>query len=57
MRAAVVSLDGQEEADIETRARISSKEEAEKFGHEAAKLLSERGADKILEAINLRNNR
>ena len=53
MRAIVVSLDGQEAAEVETRKIVMSREDAEQFGWEAARMLVERGADKILEGIQL----
>lgn len=53
MHAIVVSLDGQEAAEIETRKIIGSVEDADQFGWEAARLLVEKGADKILESILL----
>lgn len=53
MRAIVVSLDGREAAEIETRKIIGSAEDAEQFGWEAARLLVEKGADKILQQITL----
>lgn len=53
MRAIVVSLDGQESVVGELTHKIKSREEAEDFGMEMAKYLADRGADKILENINL----
>lgn len=53
MRAIVVSLDGTEAAEIETRRIVSTREDAEMFGWEAARMLVEKGADKILEKIQL----
>jgi len=53
MRAIVVSLDGQETAEVETRKRVTNKEEADEFGWDVAKQLVSKGADKILEAITL----
>lgn len=53
MRAIVVSLDGQETAEVETRKLVSSRQDAEQFGWEASRLLVEKGAAKILEAITL----
>lgn len=53
MRAIVVSLDGQDAAEIETRRRITTNEQANELGFDAAKLLVEKGADKILEKVQL----
>lgn len=53
MRAIVVSLDGQEAAEIETRRRITTNDQANELGFDAAKLLVEKGADKILEQVQL----
>lgn len=52
-RAIVVSLDGKEAAQAEMTRRIASREDADQFGWDMARLLVERGADKILEKINL----
>lgn len=53
LKAVVVSLDGQESAEIETRKIVRTLEEADQFGWEAAGMLVEKGASKILEAIQL----
>ncbi|KAK0308337.1 porphobilinogen deaminase [Friedmanniomyces endolithicus] len=53
MRALVVSLDGSEIAEVETRRRLTSREEADEFGWEVARQLVAKGADKILEGIVL----
>lgn len=53
MRATVVSLEGDEVAEIETRKIVQSRQDAEQFGWDAARLLVEKGADKILEKIQL----
>ncbi len=53
MRAIVVSLDGQEAAEIETRRLIASRDDAEQFGWDAARMLVEKGAEKILKNILL----
>lgn len=53
MRAVVVSLDGQEAAEIETRRRLLTREQADELGFDAARLLVEKGADKILEQVQL----
>ena len=53
LRAVVVSLDGQETAETETRKFVRTREDAEQFGRDAARLLVEKGADKILEKIEL----
>ena len=53
MHAIVVSLDGSEASEIEARRQVRNEEEADQFGWDAAKMLVERGADKILEKITL----
>ena len=53
MRAIVVSLDGQDAAEVESRKIVRSSEDALQFGWDVARLLVEKGADKILEAITL----
>ena len=53
MRAIVVSLDGQETAEVETRKRITNREDAHEFGLEVARQLVGKGADKILKGITL----
>jgi hydroxymethylbilane synthase len=53
MRAIVVSLDGQEAAEVETRRRITTHEQAHELGFDVARLLVEKGADKILDQVQL----
>lgn len=53
LRAIVVSLDGQKTAEVETRKIVRTKEDAEQFGRDAARLLVGKGADKILGQIEL----
>lgn len=53
MRAIVVSLDGQEAAEVETRRLITTHEQANDFGFDVAKQLVAQGADKILEQVQL----
>lgn len=53
IRAIVVSLDGKEAAEVDAMAKIGSRADADEFGHEVARQLVEKGADKILQAINL----
>ncbi|KAI5367729.1 Putative porphobilinogen deaminase [Septoria linicola] len=53
MRAIVVSLDGKEAAEIETRRRVTTHEQAHELGFDAARMLVDKGADKILEAVQL----
>lgn len=53
MRAIVVSLDGKDAAEVETRRRIITHEQAHEFGFDVAKMLVEKGADKILEQVQL----
>lgn len=53
MRAVVVSLDGKDAAEVELTRTIVTREQADEFGREVAAKLIERGAAKILEAINL----
>jgi hydroxymethylbilane synthase len=52
VRAAVVSLDGKEAGEVEEKAVIKTREEANEFGKTIAKLLVERGAGKILDDVN-----
>ncbi|KAM0549824.1 hypothetical protein ACHAPJ_009263 [Fusarium lateritium] len=52
MKATVVSLRGDEGVDHETSEAIKTQEEADKFGRQVAQTLVERGAQKILDAIN-----
>jgi hydroxymethylbilane synthase len=51
--AIVVSLDGQDIAEVETRQRIATFEEADEFGIEVARMLVEKGAERILKDITL----
>lgn len=53
VRAIVVSLDGQQAAEASVQRRINSRDEAEEFGIEVARMLVEKGAGKILEEITL----
>ena len=53
MRAIVVSLEGDDAAEVEVRKIIHANEDAEQFGWDVARLLVEKGADKILEQITL----
>ena len=53
MRAIVVSLEGDDAAEVEVRKIIHANEDAEQFGWDVARLLVEKGADKILEKITL----
>lgn len=53
VRGIVVSLDGQEAAEVETLRRITSRQDAEEFGIEIAGMLVEKGAGKILKDITL----
>lgn len=53
VRAIVVSLDGQKAAEVSVQRRIASREDAEEFGIEVARMLVAKGADKILEEITL----
>lgn len=53
MRAIVVSLDGNKSAVGEITGMVESREAAEELGQAMARILVEKGADKILEEINL----
>ena len=53
IRAIVVSLDGQQAVEAATQRRISSREDAEEFGIEVARMLVEKGAGDILKEITL----
>ncbi|KAF1991308.1 porphobilinogen deaminase [Aulographum hederae CBS 113979] len=53
MRAMVISLDGQEAVETEQKATMKTREDADAFGREVARVLVELGAGKILEKINL----
>ena len=52
MKATVVSLRGDEGVDCETTEAIKTQDEADKFGRKVAETLVERGAQRILDAIN-----
>lgn len=56
MRALVVSLNGQEVAEVETKRVVLSRADADEFGWEVARKLVDQGADKILEKITLNRN-
>ncbi len=56
MRAAVVSLDGQDAVEAEMTRSIGSREDADEFGLEVASCLVQKGADRILATINLNRN-
>jgi len=53
VRAMVVSVDGKEWVEYEATRKVRNAEEAEEMGREVAKVLIEKGADKILEKINV----
>jgi hydroxymethylbilane synthase len=53
LKTVVVSVDGKESVEHEAVRRVRSKEEAEEMGREVAKILVEKGADKILAKINV----
>jgi hydroxymethylbilane synthase len=53
VRAIVVSLDGQQAVETSVQRRISSRDDAEEFGIEVARILVEKGAEKILHEITL----
>ncbi|KAK8189438.1 porphobilinogen deaminase [Phyllosticta capitalensis] len=52
VRAMVVSLDGSKAAEVQTRQKVASRDEAEALGREVARQLVERGAGDILDEIN-----
>lgn len=52
MRATVVSLDGLQGAETEVTQEVADAKGAEELGHKVASILVEKGAGKILEAIN-----
>lgn len=52
LRAVVISVDGADLAEVEVRSEVSDPEAADALGKKAAALLVERGAAKILDAIN-----
>lgn len=53
LKTVVVSVDGKESVEHEAVRKVRSKEEAEEMGREVAKILIEKGADKILAKINV----
>jgi hydroxymethylbilane synthase len=53
LKTTVVSVDGKEHVDYETVRKVKSVEEAEALGRDVAKILVERGADKILNKISI----
>lgn len=53
LKALVVSVDGKESVEYETAQKVRTAEEAEAMGREVAKILIEKGADKILQKINI----
>jgi len=53
MRAIVVSIDGSEAVETEEKAVVKTKEEADTLGREVARVLIEKGAEKILKNITL----
>jgi hydroxymethylbilane synthase len=53
VKTLVVSVDGKEAVEHEAVRKVRSKEEAEDMGREVAKILIEKGADKILAKINV----
>lgn len=52
LRAVVISVDGSEIAEVEITSEVSDEKAADDLGKRAASTLVERGAGKILEAIN-----
>ena len=52
LKATVVSLDGGDAIDAELTEDVPSFEAADEFGQKVAKILLEKGASRILEAIN-----
>jgi hydroxymethylbilane synthase len=52
MKTLVVSVDGKESVEYEVARKVRSAEEAETLGRDVAKILMDRGADKILEKIS-----
>lgn len=56
MKAIVVSLDGTEAIEVERLGEVLNEKEADDFGWRIAQDLVEKGASKILEAINLNRN-
>lgn len=53
LKTVVVSVDGKESVEHEAVRKVRTKEEAEEMGREVAKILVEKGADKILAKINV----
>ncbi|KAH8702719.1 porphobilinogen deaminase, dipyromethane cofactor binding domain-containing protein [Phaeosphaeriaceae sp. PMI808] len=53
LKALVVSVDGKEVVEHQAAQKVRSAEEAEAMGREVAKVLVEKGADKILKKINV----
>jgi hydroxymethylbilane synthase len=53
MKTLVVSVDGKEAVEHEAVRKVRSVEEAEEMGREVAKILVDRGADKILKKITV----
>jgi hydroxymethylbilane synthase len=53
MRGTVVSIDGSEAVEAEQKAVVKTREEADAFGREVARVLVEQGAEKILKNITL----
>lgn len=53
LRTLVVSVDGTESVEYESARKVRTVEDAEAMGREVAKVLIEKGADKILERINV----
>lgn len=53
MRAIVISLDGQEAVEVESRQRVTNVAEADEFGWNVAKMLVKQGAGEILQRIQL----
>ncbi|CAN9214498.1 unnamed protein product [Alternaria alternata] len=53
LSAMVVSVDGKEFVKYQAARKVRTAEEAEEMGQEVAKVLIEKGADKILEKINV----
>jgi hydroxymethylbilane synthase len=53
IKALVVSVDGKEAVEHEAARKVRSAEEAVEMGREVARILIEKGADKILEKINV----
>jgi hydroxymethylbilane synthase len=53
VKALVVSVDGKEAVEHEAARKVRSAEEAVEMGREVARILIEKGADKILEKINV----